>query len=176
MQPEYSSILFSETEIRERVAALGRQITNDFAGQELLVVGVLKGAAMFHADLTRQIQLPIRTDFVTVTSYGAGRTSPGSVKLKHALDGSFHNSNVLLVEDIVDSGHTLQFLMSQLREVGVRSVHTCALLSKPARREIEVDIGYVGFDIPNHFVIGYGMDFDGKYRNLSCIRILPPGK
>ncbi len=166
-------VLFSAAEITARVALLGATVTRDFAGQPVVLVGVLKGAAVFLADLARQIDVECTFDFVAVSSYGKGTTSGGQVKLIKDLDESIEEKNVILVEDILDTGLTLSFLRKVLLQHRPRSLRVAALLDKPSRRLEPIEADYVGFEIPNHFVVGYGMDYAERYRNLPDICLLP---
>ncbi|HEY0786212.1 MAG TPA: hypoxanthine phosphoribosyltransferase [Acidobacteriaceae bacterium] len=161
--------LYSHTAIDARVAELGREIDHDFAGQSILLVGVLKGAAIFLADLSRHISLDCTFDFVAVSSYGKGTTSSGQVKLIKDLDHSIEDRNVILVEDILDTGLTLGFLNKVLKQHHPRALRLAALLDKPSRRMEPIEADYVGFRIPNQFVVGYGMDYAERYRNLPDI-------
>jgi hypoxanthine phosphoribosyltransferase len=165
-------ILIDEARLQARIAELGERITRDYAGRDLLLVGVLKGAIFFMADLMRRIDLPCEVDFMAISSYGAGVDSSGVVRILKDLDVSVEGRNVLIVEDIVDSGLTLSYLLRTLEARNPRSLDICALLTKPERRENEVDCRYVGFEIPNRFVIGYGLDFAERYRNLPYIGVL----
>jgi len=167
-------VLISEQEIQTMVARLGRDITRHYreAGGELLVVGLLKGAFIFMADLVRAIEYPLQVDFLAVSSYGSGTVSSGDVQMKMDFDESVSDKNILLVEDIVDSGNTFNKVMRRLQLKGPRSLKTCALLSKPSRREVEVVIDFCGREIPDEFVVGYGLDHAERYRNLGYIGVL----
>jgi hypoxanthine phosphoribosyltransferase len=167
-------VLFSRESIRQRVMEMGRQIDRDYAGEKIVLVGVLKGAAIFLADLARSISVDNTFDFVAVSSYGKGQRSSGAVKLIKDLDQPIEGKNVILVEDILDTGLTLNFLRSLLERHHPRSLRIAALLDKPSRRLEKIDADYVGFTIPNKFVIGYGMDFAERYRNLPDICLMPP--
>jgi hypoxanthine phosphoribosyltransferase len=169
-----AEILISEHEIQQRVAQMGRQITADFEGSELLIIAVLKGALLFLADLVRHIDLPVAIDFLAVSSYGAGTTSSGVVRILKDLDETIEGRNVVIVEDIVDSGRTLDYLLRMLRQRHPATLHVCTLLDKRVRRELDVPIDYVGFEIPDAFVVGYGLDFAEYYRQLPFIGILKP--
>jgi len=155
--------------LQARVAQLGAEITADYAGRELFVMGVLKGAVYFLADLTREIGLPCEFDFMAVSSYGSLTDSSGVVRILKDLDTSIEGKDVLIVEDIVDSGLTLNYLLRNLRARGPSSLEVCALLVKPGRRKIELPIRYVGFEIPDRYVVGYGLDLDQRYRNLPYV-------
>jgi len=165
-------ILVGEAALQARVAELGAEISADYRDRDLLLIGVLKGAIFFMADLMRQIDLPCEVDFMAISSYGAGVDSSGVVRILKDLDMPIENRNVVIVEDIVDSGLTLSYLLRNLEARHPASVEICALLTKPDRRENDVECRYVGFEIPNRFVIGYGLDFAERYRNLPYIGVL----
>lgn len=171
MLEDIQEVLFSEDELAARVKELGIQLTQDYAGQEILMIGVLRGAIIFMADLARAIQLPVVFDFMAVSSYGASTTSSGVVRILKDLDEDVEGRNVLIVEDIIDSGLTLNYLLENLRSRKPRSIKICTLLNKPERRKANVPVDYNGFIIPDHFVVGYGLDYAGKYRNLPFIGI-----
>ena len=162
-------ILVQPDALRRRVEELGAQITADYKGKDLLLVGVLKGAIFFLADLMRHIEVPCDLDFMAVSSYGSATDSSGVVRILKDLDAPLEGRDVLIVEDIVDSGLTLQDLLRNLGARNPASLEVCALLTKPARRKVELDARYVGFEIPDRFVIGYGLDFGEKYRNLPYV-------
>ena len=176
MEQDVEQILLSEEAITRRVAELGAQISLDYAGKELMLVCILKGANIFMADLVRQITLPLSYDFVAVSSYGADTKSSGVVRILKDLDESVESKHVLIVEDIVDTGLTLRlsYLLENLRSRRAASVKICTLLDKPSRRRVDVPVDYFGFKVEDRFVIGYGMDYAGKYRNLPYIGILKP--
>jgi len=165
-------VLIGEEELQARIRELGREISADYAGRELLLVGVLKGAVFFMADLMRSITVPCEIDFMAISSYGASTDSSGVVRILKDLDINIEGRHVLVVEDIIDSGLTLSYLVRNLESREPATLEVCALLTKPARREIDVDVRYVGFEIPNRFVIGYGLDFAERYRNLPYVGIL----
>ena len=167
-------VLYSRQQIAERVAEMGEEICRDLAGESLVMVGVLKGAAPFLADLARAIQADATFDFVATSSYGRGQRSSGAVRLIKDLDQPIEGKNVLIVEDILDTGLTLAYLRRFFLQQRPRSLRVATLLDKPARRIEKIDADYVGFSIPNLFVIGYGMDYAERYRNLPDICILPP--
>ncbi len=167
-------ILIDESALQARIAELGALITEDYRGRDLLLIGVLKGAVFFMADLMRQLDLPCEVDFMAISSYGAGVDSSGVVRILKDLDVSIEGRNVLIVEDIIDSGLTLSYLLRNLEARHPASLETCALLTKPERRTNEVECRYVGFEIPNRFVIGYGLDFAERYRNLPYVAVLHP--
>ena len=171
---DLSSVLITEAEIHAKIAELARRIEADYAGQDVLLVGVLKGAVMVMADLARELRLPITMDWMAVSSYGSSTQSSGVVRILKDLDSELEGRTVLIVEDIIDSGLTLSWLLANLRSRGPASVEVCALLRKPDAVRIELDVKYVGFDIPNDFVIGYGLDYAEKYRNLKDIGVLAP--
>ena len=165
-------ILIDADRLQERIRELGEEITADYADRELLLVGVLKGAVFFMADLMRSIDVPCEIDFMAISSYGASTDSSGVVRILKDLDINIEGRHVLVIEDIVDSGLTLSYLVRNLESRAPASLSVCALLTKPERRENEVDIRYVGFEIPNKFVIGYGLDFAERYRNLPYVGVL----
>ena len=165
-------VLIDEDRLQERIRELGREVSSDYAGRELLLVGVLKGAVFFMADLMRSVTVPCEIDFMAISSYGAATDSSGVVRILKDLDINIEGRHVLVVEDIIDSGLTLSYLLRNLESREPASLEICALLTKPDRREIEVPVRYVGFEIPNRFVIGYGLDFDERYRNLPYVAVL----
>jgi hypoxanthine phosphoribosyltransferase len=168
-------ILVQPDELQHRIRQLGEEISRDYAGQELLLIGVLKGAVFFLADLMRQIDVPCEVDFMAVSSYGSSTDSSGVVRILKDLDAPLEGRHVLIVEDIVDSGLTLQYLMRTLQTRGPASLAVCALLTKPERRKAEVPARYVGFEIPDKFAIGYGLDYAERYRNLPYVATLSLG-
>jgi len=174
VHPDGERILFSGEEIQRRVAELGGQISADYAGKELLVVGILKGAMIFLADLVRHITVPTYFDFVAVSSYGASTQSSGVVRILKDIDRSIEGRHVLIVEDIVDTGLTLNYLVENFKSRGPAGVKVCTLLDKPSRRVVPVDIDYNGFVIPDEFVVGYGLDYNERYRNFPYIMVLSP--
>ena len=165
-------VLIDEATLQGRVAELGAEITEDYRGRDLLLIGVLKGAVFFMADLMRAIDIHCEVDFMAISSYGAGVDSSGVVRILKDLDISIEGRNVLVVEDIIDSGLTLSYLLRTLEAREPASLEICALMTKPERREIDVECRYVGFEIPNRFVIGYGLDFAQRYRNLPYVGVL----
>ncbi len=167
-------VLLTEEQIRDRIAEMCRDIERDYAGEDVLLVGVLKGAVMVMADLARELTLPIEMDWMAVSSYGSSTKSSGVVRILKDLDTALAGRKVLIVEDIIDSGLTLSWLLDNLRSRGAESVEVCALLRKPDAAKIEVPVRYVGFDIPNSFVVGYGLDYAERYRNLRGLGILAP--
>lgn len=171
---DVEKILFTEEELRERVAQLGAQITADYQGKAPVLASVLRGSYIFMADLTRQVKLPITVDFMAVSSYGAGTKSSGQVEIKKDLSDTIEGKDLIIVEDILDSGNTLYYLMDVLRARKPASIKICTLLDKPERRTKPIVADYSGFTIPDAFVVGYGLDYDEKYRNLPYIGILKP--
>lgn len=167
--PVISEVVISESEIRRRVDELGARISEDYRDREPLVVAVLRGAAIFHADLIRRLEPRIRIDFIAVSSYGAETKSSGEVKLVKDLESSVHDTDLILVEDIVDTGLTLDYLVRLLESRRPQTLKVCSLLSKANRRKVPVRIDYLGFEIPDRFVVGYGLDLDQRFRNLPFI-------
>jgi hypoxanthine phosphoribosyltransferase len=167
-------ILIDADTLQRRIRELGEEVSGDYAGRDLLLVGVLKGAVFFMADLMRELTVPCEIDFMAISSSGAATDSSGVVRILKDLDINIAGRHVLVVEDIIDSGLTLSYLMRSLRARKPASLEVCALLTKPERREIEVEVRYVGFEIPNRFVIGYGLDFAERYRNLPYVGVLAP--
>jgi len=163
--------LINKEAIAKRVAELGKQITADYKGEEVICVCILKGSVIFYADLVRAIDLPLEFDFIRVSSYGNALTSSGDVKITKDLSGSIGGKHVIVIEDIVDTGITLNFLMDLFKSRGPKSIKLCALLHKPANQVKEVKIDYLGFTIDNHFVVGYGLDAAEKYRNLDYVGV-----
>jgi hypoxanthine phosphoribosyltransferase len=175
LQADVADVLLSEERIRERVIELGRQISRDYAGQRLTLVSVLKGSLPFMADLMREIDIPLRIDLMEVSSYGGASTeSSGLVRILKDLSASIAGEQVLLVEDIIDTGLTLNYLLRYLRGKSPASLRICTLLDKPARRLVDIPVDYVGFTIPDQFVVGYGLDYGELYRNLRFVGVLRP--
>ncbi len=174
MEKDVSEILITGEQIREKTAELARQITADYEGKDPLLVCILKGGLMFLADLIRQIRLPVEIDFMAVSSYGDATESSGVVRILMDLETNIQGRHVLLVEDIIDTGRTLNYIIHNLRTRGPASLKICALLNKPARRELNIPVEYVGFDIPDRFVVGYGLDYGEIYRNLPFVGVLKP--
>lgn len=176
MNYQLSEVLISEQRLQQRIGELAREVSHDVIGGELIVVGVLKGAVIFLSDLVRQFDpsLMVKLDFMAVSSYGTSTKSSGVVRIIKDLDTDIKGRNVLLVEDIVDSGLTLSYLTKMLGERGPRSLRTCVLLDKPDRRKADVDVRYRGFEIPDEFVVGYGLDYAGLWRNLPAIYKVRP--
>ncbi|HSF26615.1 MAG TPA: hypoxanthine phosphoribosyltransferase [Actinomycetes bacterium] len=171
---DLEKVLVTEEQIRARLAELAREIERDYAGQELLLVGVLKGAVMVMADLARALHRHIEMDWMAVSSYGSGTKSSGVVRILKDLDKDISGRHVLVVEDIIDSGLTLSWLLANLGSRKPASVEVCALLRKPEAAQVHIDVRYVGFDIPNEFVVGYGLDYAQRYRNLPFVGTLSP--
>jgi hypoxanthine phosphoribosyltransferase len=165
-------ILIDSAALRARIAELGEEISVAYDGKDLLLIGVLKGAVFFMADLMRHLTVPCEVDFMAISSYGAATDSSGVVRILKDLDINIEGRNVLVVEDIIDSGLTLSYLMRNLESREPASLEVCALLTKPERREIDVPVRWIGFEIPNRFVIGYGLDFAERYRNLPYVGVL----
>lgn len=175
MNQDIDHILVSEEALQQKVRELGAQITRDYEGHDLLLVSILKGAVVFMADLMREIKLPCDIDFMVVSSYGGANTSStGLVKIVKDLDRDLTGRDVLIVEDILDTGITLSHLVPMLQLRHPRSVRLCTILSKPSRRKADIEPDYLGFEVPDEFVVGYGLDFDEKYRNLPYIGVLKP--
>ena len=172
MDDDVAEILISAEQIQAKIRELGQRISRDYEGQDLLLVCVLKGAIAFLSDLMRQICVPHAIDFMAISSYGASTESSGVVRILKDLDSNIAGRNVLIVEDIIDTGRTLNYIVQMLRTRNPKSIRICSLLSKPSRREIDVLVDYVGFEIPNKFVIGYGLDFGEIYRCLPYIGVL----
>ncbi len=170
--PSIGDTLVPEDALRARIAELGVEISRDYEGRDLFMVGVLKGAVLFIADLMRELTVPCEIDFMAVSSYGSETDSSGVVRILKDLDASIEDREVLLVEDIIDSGLTLHYLLKNLRARNPRSLEVCSLLTKPERRRVDLPIRYVGFEIPNRFAIGYGLDHAERYRNLSYVAAL----
>jgi hypoxanthine phosphoribosyltransferase len=175
LEAAVGQVLIDEEALAGRITELADEVSTDYADRDLLLIGVLKGAVFFMADLMRQITVPCEVDFMAISSYGGSTDSSGVVRILKDLDINIRDRDVLVVEDIIDSGLTLQYLMRNLSSREPASLEVCALLTKPARREIEVPVRYVGFEIPNHFVIGYGLDFAERYRNLPYVGVLNEG-
>lgn len=173
----YSDIdhwLLSHEEIENRIAEIGAKITEDYRGKDLLMVGILKGAVVFFSDLIRHVDIPTAIDFMAISSYGSATKSSGVVRLMKDLDNSITDRHIIVVEDIVDTGKTLSFLKDNLLARGAASLKICTLLDKPDKRQVELKVDYFGFVIPNEYVVGYGLDYAEKYRNLPDIGVLKP--
>jgi hypoxanthine phosphoribosyltransferase len=174
VHPDCERILLTEEEIRTKVQELGRRISSDYAGKEVLLIGILKGAMIFLADLVREITVPTQFDFMAVSSYGSSSKSSGEVRILKDLEYGVEGRNIILVEDIVDTGLTLNYLAENLMSRDPASVKICTLLDKPSRRVEPVEIDYKGFVIRDDFVVGYGLDYSDRYRNFPCIMVLSP--
>lgn len=175
MHENLEKIIFTEDQIKERVAELGAQITKDYDGKEIVAVGILKGAIVFFTDLVREIKLPVQFDFMAVSSYGAGTKTSGTVRLLKDIDTDIENKHVIIIEDIVDSGLTLKYLKENFEHRKAASVKLCVLMDKPSGRQTPITVDYVGFTVPDVFIIGYGVDYAGRYRNLPYIGTLKQG-
>ncbi len=165
-------VLIPEDKVDERIAQLGEEISKDYAGRQVHLIGILKGSIFFICELAKRITVPVTLDFMSVSSYGAGTRSSGVVKLIKDLDEPVNGKDILIVEDIIDSGRTLSYLLKNLSSRQPASVRLCTLLDKPERREVDVEVDYQGFSIPDEFVVGYGLDYDQRYRNLPYIGVL----
>lgn len=174
MIKDIKEILIDTAAVAKRVKELGAQISADYAGKEILMIGVLRGAVIFMADLARAIDVPVAIDFMAVSSYGISSRSSGVVRILKDLDENVENKHLLIVEDIIDTGLTLKYLLENLESRKPASIKICTLLNKPSRRKTEVKIDYNGFDIPDYFVVGYGLDYAEKHRNLPFIGVLKP--
>ena len=169
---EKITVLVSEKEVDERIECLGKQISKDYEGRQVHLICILKGGAFFMCELAKRITVPVSIDYMSVSSYGNRTSSSGVVRIAKDLDESIEGKDVLIVEDIIDSGRTLYYLMETLRQRHPKSLHLCTLLDKPERREKDVKVDYVGFEIPDEFVVGYGLDYAQKYRNLPYIGVV----
>lgn len=169
---EHVDVLLTEEEVNTRIQQIGEQISKDYAGKQVHLVCVLKGGSFFMCELAKRITVPVSLDFMSVSSYGSDTKSSGVIKIVKDLDDSIKDKDVLVVEDIVDSGRTLSYLLEMLKARGPKSLHLCTLLDKPDRRVVPVKVDYTGFQIPDEFVVGYGLDYDQRYRNLPYIGIV----
>ena len=169
---EHIRVMLSEEEVDKRIKEIGEQISRDYAGRQVHLVCVLKGGSFFLCELAKRITVPVSLDFMSVSSYGSDTKSSGVVKIVKDLDESLKGKNVIVVEDIVDSGRTLSYLLEMLKDRGPESLRLCTLLDKPDRRVIDVNVDYTGFQIPDEFVVGYGLDYDQRYRNLPNIGVV----
>lgn len=172
MHKDLERVLFDEEALKAKVAELGAALTEDYRGKDPLVVGILNGAMVFYADLIRQLKVPMETDFMRLSSYGSSSVSSENVQIKKDLDTDIKGRHIVVVEDIIDSGNTMLYLMNRLKDRGAASVKLCALFSKPSRRKVEVKIDYLGWEIPDEFIVGYGLDFAERYRNLPMVGVL----
>jgi len=166
---EISEILITEEEIKNKITELGKKISKDYKGKNLILVGILRGAVIFMADLARKISIPMVFDFIAISSYGAETKSSGVVRILKDLDVNIKGKDVLIVEDIVDTGLTLDYLLRMLKSRKPASIKVCTFLTKTARRKVNIKVDYSGFDIPNKFVVGYGLDYAGKFRNVPYV-------
>ena len=164
--------LISEEDVAKKIAEMGAQISKDYEGEEIFLVGILKGAAFFATELAKRITVPVIIDFMSTSSYGSGTASSGEVRITKELDLDMTGKNVLIAEDIIDSGNTLSYLLQYFKDKGAKSVRLATMLDKPDRREVDVKVDYNGFTIPDEFVVGYGLDYDQRYRNLPYIGIV----
>ena len=176
LPPELTEVLLSEEQIQNRILELAAELSRDYAGKELILLCVLKGSTLFTADLMKRLDLRVNLDFISISSYGESTKSSGVVKIVKDMEESIRDKHVLVVEDIVDTGLTLNYLMKGLRLREPASVKICSLLSKPVRRKADVEIAYLGFEIEDKFVVGYGLDYKGFYRNLPYIGVLDPSR
>ncbi len=174
MKKDLAKVLLTQEQIQGRVKELGQQISRDYAGEEVVLVGILKGAVVFFADLAREITLPVRMDFMAISSYGSATKTSGVVRILKDLDKDITGCNVIIVEDIVDSGMSLAFLKDSLMSRGAKSLRICVLLDKPERRRCPIQVDYRGFEVPDEFVVGYGLDYAERYRELPLIGVLKP--
>ena len=176
MKDDIAKVYFTEEELQAKVRELGRQITEDYkdAKEDIYCVGILKGASVFYTDLVRAIDLPVRFDFMIASSYGSGTSTTGSVKILKDLDYDIEGKHLIVIEDIIDSGTTMSYLLKYFQHRKPASVKLCALLSKPSRRTAQVPIDYCGFEVPDEFLVGYGLDYAEIYRNLPYIGVLKP--
>ncbi len=172
MKEHIQEVLFTEETLQKKCRELGKQISQDYKGKNLLVVGVLKGSVLFASDLIKNIEIPCEIDFMAVSSYGNSTESSGVVRILKDLDNGIEDMDVLIVEDIVDTGNTLSYLKKYLNGRGANSVKIITLLDKPERRTVDIEVDYVGFEVPNEFIVGYGIDYAEKYRNLPFVGIL----
>ena len=172
MNNDIKEVLFSEDELRDKVRQMGAKISNDYSGRELILIGVLKGSVIFMSDLIKTISIPCKMDFMAVSSYGTSTETSGVVRILKDLDFEIQGKDVLIVEDIIDSGVTLKYLMKYLSARKPNSLEIACLLNKPDRRRVEIDVKYLGYDVPDHFLVGYGLDYAEKYRNLPFVGIL----
>lgn len=168
-------VLIEEKKLNERIAELGAQISSDYEGEEVCLICILKGSVFFTCELAKRITVPVTLDFMSVSSYGASTVSSGVIQVKKDLDESIENKNIIVIEDIIDTGRTLKYLLEELKKRGPKSLKLCTMLDKPDRRVVDVSTDYTGFEIPDEFVVGYGLDYAQRYRNLPYIGILELG-
>ncbi|MGI9048483.1 MAG: hypoxanthine phosphoribosyltransferase [Rubrobacteraceae bacterium] len=174
MMPDVKEVLISSADIQEKVREIGERITEDYDGEKPLLIGILRGAIVVMGDLMRSINLPCEIDFMDISSYGSGTSSSGVVRILKDLEEDITGRHVLIVEDIIDTGLTLSYLRRSLLARKPASLEICALLTKPSKRRVELPVKYLGFEVPDEFVVGYGLDYDGSYRNLPDICVLKP--
>ncbi|MBO5776087.1 MAG: hypoxanthine phosphoribosyltransferase [Clostridia bacterium] len=174
MHPDLEKILLTSDEINARVKEIGKQITHDYQGESVLMVGILRGAVVFFSELVKNVDLDVRFDFMVVSSYGASSVSSGEVRIIKDISQPIEGKNVIIIEDIIDTGNTLKNLKKLLLTRNPKSLKICSLLDKPSRRKVEMEGDYIGFTVPNEFVVGYGLDYDEKYRNLPDVGVLKP--
>jgi hypoxanthine phosphoribosyltransferase len=172
MNNDIKEVLYSEDELRDKIRQMGAKISKDYSGKELILIGVLKGSVIFMSDLLKEITIPCKMDFMAVSSYGSSTETSGVVRILKDLDFEIQGKDVLIVEDIIDSGVTLKYLMKYLSARKPNSLEVICLLNKPDRRKVNIDVKYLGYDVPDHFLVGYGLDFAEKYRNLPFVGIL----
>ncbi|MBO6154002.1 MAG: hypoxanthine phosphoribosyltransferase [Lachnospiraceae bacterium] len=169
---EKISVMISEDELEAKIAEMGKKISEDYAGEEVYIICILRGASFFACELAKRITVPVIIDFMTTSSYGSGTVSSGVVTIKSDVEIPVEGKNVLIVEDIIDSGNTLHYLLDVFKDRNAKSVKLCTMLDKPSRREVHVDVDYTGFQIEDKFVVGYGLDYDQRYRNLPYIGVV----
>ena len=172
MKEPLGTILLTEEQIQKRIQELGKQISSDYQGKELIMICILKGACVFLSDLMKRVDVDVRIDFMAISSYGSSTKSTGVVRINKDLDSSIEGKNVLIVEDIIDTGLTLSYLKENLWGRGAASIKICTLLDKPERRKVDIKADYIGFEVENKFIVGYGLDYDEKYRNLPYVTCL----
>jgi hypoxanthine phosphoribosyltransferase len=172
MNNDIKEVLYNEDELRDKVRQMGAKISKDYSGKELIIIGVLKGSVIFMSDLLKEITIPCKMDFMAVSSYGNSTETSGVVRILKDLDFEIQGKDILIVEDIIDSGVTLKYLMKYLSGRKPNSLEIVCLLNKPDRRKVDIDVKYLGYDVPDHFLVGYGLDFAEKYRNLPYVGIL----
>lgn len=172
MKDIIKEVLVSEEDITSKVKELGKQITEDYKDKDLMLIGILKGAVIFMSELAQNIDLPVQMDFMAVSSYGKSSVSTGEVKIVKDLDFSVEGRNLLIIEDIIDTGYTLSYLIDNLKKRGAKSVKVCTLLDKPDRRKADIHVDYLGFIVPDEFIVGYGLDYAERYRNLPYVAAL----
>lgn len=174
MDQIFSKIMFTEEELQTRIAELGKTLSEDYAGKNPVFIGILKGAVHFFTDLTKNVTIPCEYDFMAASSYGTATISCGTVTMTKDISGSIEGRHVIVLDDILDTGHTLKFVKEHLLTKNPASLKLCTLLDKPSRRQVDVSCDYIGFTIENEFVVGYGLDYNELYRNIPCIGVLKP--